>query len=135
MGVAVFEGTSLLHHTVASIERRQTLHAIMSEARATGPKAHHDLPAGCPRLREDLRRPEPKRGSPEISCPAELLALGKKANRLEVLAVAPSTVKKFMTGNGFRDEGPSSRREFSTPLPGSQPLPHPRSEVVEASLP
>jgi Holliday junction resolvasome RuvABC endonuclease subunit len=108
MGVAVFEGTSLLHHTVASIERRQTLHAIMSEARATVRRL-------ITTFRPDVLAFEktflgPNRNAVLLNLlSGELLALGKK-HRLEVLAVAPSTVKKFMTGNGFATKDTVAKR-------------------------
>jgi len=98
MGIALLEGDKLVYHAVQTIRKGKTTHATLSEVR----KAIQRLIAD---FRPDVLAVEKtffannKNAAVLNLFAVVIMAIGRKKG-LDVVCYAPSTVKKFITGNG-----------------------------------
>lgn len=98
MGIAVLQGTDLLYHGVHVFLRRESAQSILAEGKDTLQRLIRDF--GPDALAIEKTFFANNRNSALINVLSdEIRTLGKR-KRLQVLAFAPSTVKKRITGNG-----------------------------------
>lgn len=98
LGIAVLEGPSLLYHTVKVFERRETATEILEETRRTTLQLLRDFKPQFLVVEKTFFANN--RCSALVNVQSDELQQIGRRHRLTVLAFAPSTLKKRITGNG-----------------------------------
>ena len=98
MGVALLEGDKLLYHGVKTIKRGKSPHETLKEGRKVILRLMEDFQPDILAVEKTFFANN--RNTAVLNVFAdEIKAIGKRKG-LEVVGFAPSTVKKFITGNG-----------------------------------
>lgn len=98
MGVALLEGDKLVYHGVKSIKRGKSPHETLLEGRREILRLIEDYQPDTLAVEKTFFANNKNAAVLNVFAD-EFVAIGKK-QKLEVVAFAPSTVKKFITGNG-----------------------------------
>jgi crossover junction endodeoxyribonuclease RuvC len=98
MGIALLEGEKLVYHAVLTIRKGKTPHETLAEARRLILRLIADFKPNMLAIEKTFFANN--RNSAILNVLAdEIKAIGKRKG-LEVVCYAPSTVKKFITGDG-----------------------------------
>jgi crossover junction endodeoxyribonuclease RuvC len=98
MGVALLEGDTLVYHAVKIIKKGKTPHETLEEGRKTILKLIADYKPDILAVEKTFFANNRNAAILNVFAD-EIKAIGRRKG-LEVFAFAPSTVKKFITGNG-----------------------------------
>jgi Holliday junction resolvasome RuvABC endonuclease subunit len=99
MGVAVLEGANLTYHTVAVIHKGRTPHETLSRGRAIVSGLITDFHPEILVMEKTFIGTNRRLALLNVFAD-EITAFGRRAG-LKVLSIAPSTVKRAITGNGW----------------------------------
>jgi len=98
MGIALLEGDKLVYHAVQTIRKGKTTHETLSEVRKAIQRLIDDFKPDVLAVEKTLFGNSRYAAVLNVFA-VVIMAIGRRKG-LEVVCYAPSTVKKFITGNG-----------------------------------
>jgi len=107
MGVAVLEGSALIYHGVEVFTRPRSRHQILSDGRTRMLRLMADFRPEAVVMEKVLFANNQRTAILTVFV-AEIVATIKR-NRVPLVQLAPSSVKKIVCGNGHADKGEVAR--------------------------